>query len=138
MFENSQTSIDAITTSKRFLSITSIFDEEIKKALKRQVKMRMITEKPENENSLPEIVKALMQNPLYKVRYVLRPPPAPLLIVDKKEVYIVASSRTELDESPILWSNSPSLLAVFRGYFEMAWITAIEQTSNLQPTKFKK
>jgi sugar-specific transcriptional regulator TrmB len=138
VFENSQTSIDAITTSRRFLSIMFIFGQDVEKALKRSVKMRILTEKPEDENSLPENVKALRQNPLYRVRYLPTPPLAPLLIIDKKEVTIVTSPNTELNESPTLWSNSPSLIAVFRGYFETAWITAMEQTSSLPPTQLKK
>jgi len=138
VFENSQTSIDAITTSRRFLSIMFIFGQDVEKALKRGVKMRILTEKPEDENSLPENVKALKQNPLYRVRYLPTPPLAPLLIIDKKEVTIVTSARAGLNESPTLWSNNPSLIAVFRGYFETAWITAMEQTSSLPTTKLKK
>ena len=137
-FENCQKSIETITTLKRFRSITSIFNEEIKKALKRGVKMRMITEKPEDESPLPEMIEALMQNPLYRVRYLPNPPRAPLLIIDKKEVTIVTSHSSELDESPTLWSNSPSLVAVFSGYFETAWLTAMEHPSNLSLTRINK
>jgi sugar-specific transcriptional regulator TrmB len=138
VFENSQTSIDGITTLKRFRSIMPIFGEDIKKALKRGVKMRIITEKPEDENSLPEIAKALKQNPLFRVRYILTPLLALLSIIDKKEVTIVTSARAGLDESTTLWSNNPSLVAVSRDYFEIAWVTAMESEHQVSPTKLKK
>jgi len=126
VFENAQTSVDAVTTLKRFQSITLILDEELKKALKRGVRMQIITEKPEDENSLPERIKALEQDPLYRIRYALTPPLAPLMIIDNKEVTIVTSASADLDESPTLCSNNPNLVAVFRDYFEKAWTAAIE------------
>jgi sugar-specific transcriptional regulator TrmB len=124
--ENTQTSLDVITTSNRFQSGMFDFDEVDKKALKRGVKFRLITDKPEDENLLTAIVKAVTKNPLFEIRYINTSPLAAMAIYDKKEVIIAISATAAINEVPILMSNNPSLLAVVRSYFETMWSTALK------------
>lgn len=124
--EDAQTSIDCITILKRFLQIVFTYGEVINKALEKGVKIRVITQKPEDEESLPEIVKDFKKNPSYKLRYTLKPPPAVVTVYDKKEVFIITSPTADLAESPALWSNNPNLLAIVNTCFEAMWTTALE------------
>ncbi|MCW4031045.1 MAG: hypothetical protein NWE80_01635 [Candidatus Bathyarchaeota archaeon] len=100
--------------------------EEAKKALERGVKIRAITEKPENEDALTAVIQDLMKNPSFKLKYILHPPSAILTIYDKKEMLVTISPDKGLEESPALWSNNPSILAVINDFFELFWITAME------------
>lgn len=110
IFENSQTSIDAITTLERFRFIMFIFGDDIKKVLKRGVQFRVITQKAKDESAPLETVKAFEQNPLFQVRYTYTPPQTILSIADKKEVTIAVSAKGGLDASSSLWSNNPNLV----------------------------
>jgi len=124
--ENAQTSVDTITTLNRFRSGMFEFDEIIRSALKKSIKFRIITDKPEDGNSLPEIAKALMKDPLFKVRYCNQSLSAVLGIYDKKEMTISISTVRGLGETPTLFSNNLCLLAIAQNYFETMWLTAIK------------
>jgi sugar-specific transcriptional regulator TrmB len=124
--ENTQKSLDVITTFNRLKPGIFNFDEVDKKALERGVKLRFITDKPEDENSLTEILKAVTKNPLFEIRYIHNPPLAAIAIYDKKTAVIAISASAAINEVPILMSNNPSLLAVVRSYFETMWSTALK------------
>jgi sugar-specific transcriptional regulator TrmB len=128
--ENAQISVDTITTLIRFRTGMFDFDEILTEALKRGVKFRFIIDKPEDQKSLPEISKALTENPLFKLRYGHHPPLAVIGIFDKREVIISTSTITGLGETPVLLSNNHCLLLMAQNYFEMAWITAAEPNLN--------
>jgi sugar-specific transcriptional regulator TrmB len=135
--ENAQTSVDTIATLNRFRSGMFEFDEIIRRALKKGIKFRTLTNKPEDGNSLPEIAKALIEDPLFKVRYCNQSLSAILGIFDKKELMISISTVRGLGETPTLFSNNLCLLAIAQSYFETMWLTAMK--SNLKtPRKPKK
>ncbi len=121
MLKKAQISINAVTTLKRFQSIVSINGEDIKQALKRGVQLRVVIQKPEDENSRIETVNAFKRNPLFRVRYSHTPPRTILAIIDKKEVTIVTLKEANLDASPSLWSNNPSLIEIAQDSFEKMW-----------------
>jgi sugar-specific transcriptional regulator TrmB len=121
--ENTQTALDVITGLNRFRSAMFNFEQDFKKALKRDVKLRFITNKPEDQNSLTKIVKILTKSPLFEVRYVSTPPFAVIAIYDGKEVTIAVSASADITEVPILMSNNPSLVALAQNYFETVWNT---------------
>lgn len=127
--ENTQKSLDIITTLNRFKPGIFNFDEVDKKALERGVKFRLIINKPEDENSLTEIVKAVTKNPLFDLRYINPPPLAAIAIYDKRKMIIAISATAAINEVPMLMSNNPSLLAIVQSYFETMWLTAMK--SNL-------
>jgi len=124
--ENTETSLDVITTLSRFRS--GIFDFEVadKKASERGVMRRIIINKPEDEKSLTEILKVSTENPVYEVRFINTRPLAVMAIYDKKKMIFALSATAAIHEVPILMSNNPSLLAVVQSYFEAVWSTALE------------
>lgn len=136
--ENAQTSMDSIISWKKFSYL--MFHARkfgLKKALKRDVKLRFITEKPEDEEQLPKIVEAFKKNFFFKVKYVLAAPLTHIGLFDKKEVFINTSTTGGLTETPLLWSNNSCLVAVVQDYFEIAWIWALE-SNYLHPKKLGK
>ena len=124
--EAAQTSIDGLVSVKRLGPTAYTYQEVAKNALERGVKIRVITQKPENENEISEIIKDFEKNPSFKLRYILNSPLAVVTIYDRKEMLVTTSALADLGESPALWSNNPSLLAIINDFFEIMWITAIE------------
>ena len=119
-------SIDCLISFKRLESTAKTCIAERKKALERGVKIRVVTEKPENEKSIPKIIQDFNKYPSFRVRYLLDPPSAILTIYDRKELLITTSAKPDRGESPALWSNNPSLLSVINDFYEILWITAME------------
>jgi hypothetical protein len=61
-----------------------------------------------------------------RVRYIVTLPKALVAIYDKKEVSILTSEKAGWAESPSLWSNNPSLVALSQNYFDTLWDKASE------------
>ena len=125
--DNAQSSIDFITSWKRFPRTVDTFGENTKKALEHKVKIRGILEKPENILDIPETIDKLKKFPNYHLRYILKRPKAIIVIFDKKRALIKTSATGGLAEKPSLWTDNPCLISVLSDYFEIMWITAIEK-----------
>ena len=65
--------------------------------------------------------------PSLEVRLVSNYPLTSFVIYDKKEIFIIEFSTVNLTESPALWSNCPSLLALANEYFDASWLRAMEK-----------
>ena len=120
--EKTQTSIDVSTSWKRFKSACYRLAEPLEKAWLRGVIGRAIIEKTE-EPAL-EFVKTYWQSPQAEIRHVNFPPKSIMALYDEKEVYIYIIPTAAMTESPALWSNNPSLVAMAEEHFETKWKTA--------------
>jgi sugar-specific transcriptional regulator TrmB len=136
--ENAKISNFSVVSWKKFSYLMSNYRKfRLSKAMKRGVKLRFITEKPENEKQIPKIVETYRKNYPFEVRYLPTPPPAHIGLFDNKEVFINTSTKEGLTETPLLWSNSSSLVAVVHDYFEILWLTAMETPKLNNNKKFK-
>jgi len=123
---NAQTSIDFITSWKRFPLKIHTFTERTKSALKRNVKIRVILEKPQNEYSLSKTILENEMHPNYQIKYIQYLSPAILAIFDNKRAVIDMSSSSGLAEASAIWTNNPCFLSIVSEYFENTWKNAIE------------
>ena len=124
MFDNAQKNIKIITSNKRFTQRLYFFADEPKNTTAEKLKMRVIMDKDEPENYqdlIDEVLKSYKGKISFEAKYIPKPPPTVMAVIDKKEVIIVASPNKALTESPALWSNNPSLVEIAHGYFEMMW-----------------
>ncbi len=131
MFDNAQKNIMIITSNKRFTQRLYFFQDEPKNTTGETIKMRVIMDKGEPESYLSlvdEVLKSYKGKISFEARYIPKPPPTVLAVVDKKEVIIVASPSKALTDSPALCSNNPSLVEIAYGYFEMMWQKARKNT----------
>ena len=126
--DNSESSIDIITTLNRFCSIISFYFHPFKKALERGVKIRFITEKlaleiaSSNNTEFQRIKEFCPLN----CRYSKQPIGNIVGVIDKKEVYINIDPSLRVEESPVLWSNHPTLIEIADHYFENLWNNSLE------------
>ena len=126
--ENAQKSMDSVISWRKF-SVLMLDARKfgLKKALERGLKLRFITDKPEDEKQIPKIVKTYRKKYSFDVRYLPNDPPAHIGLFDKNEVFLNTSTKNGLLETPLLWSNSFSLVVVISDYFEILWLTAMEK-----------
>ena len=130
--ENAQTNMDSIISWNKFANLMANAEKfRLKEAMKRGVKIRIITEKPEDEKLVPKIGQAFQNDPCFEVRYLLAAPQAHVGLFDEKEVFINTSITGGLTETPLLWSDNPSLVKIVQDYFDIAWITALEPERQL-------
>ena len=120
--EKTQTSIDVSTSWKRFKSGCYRLAEPLEEAWRRGVKGRAVIE--ETEEPALEFVKTYWKSPHAKIRQVHFPPKTVMAMYDKKEVFIYVIPTADMTESPALWSNNPSLVAMAEDCFERLWNTA--------------
>ena len=120
--ENAKKSIDAITTWKRFESC-SVFAEKLGEAQMQGVKLRIIVEKPEEEESLIDLLNQLCIS-ISKCKVISFSPDAVFCLYDKQLLTLCTEKRTELTESPAMVTDNPSLIALANSYFRNTWIVA--------------
>ncbi len=135
IIESAQESIDVVNSWKRFPETVLTYAEETKQALQRGVELRVITEKPRDAKLIPKEILGFQEIGAFRIKYIPDPPPAIISIYDKKKVLVTTSPSTGLEQSPTLWTNNPSLIAVVRDHFEIMWITAMEDDSKISKKK---
>lgn len=124
--ENSQQSIDIITTLRVFARSFFVLSEEFEKALRRGVKIRWVADEPKAANSLPEAFQTLMKTPNFHLRTVRYPLSTRLGIYDKKQIFMAYFPSRDALESPALWSTNISFAEIVQSFFETIWNAAAE------------
>ena len=120
-------SINLVLSWKRFSQgIASIFSESMEHAWARKVKVRFIIEKPLENRTVNQMVEYCRKNSCCQLRFIPKYPNTVFGIYDKKELFVIVFSKTDLPSSPALWSNNNSLIALATDYFECLWNKATE------------
>ncbi len=86
----------------------------------------MIIDKPEDTQKLPDILQTLKKDSAFRIKYLPTLPLSRMGLYDRKDVYISTSTAQVFKAAPVLWTNNPNLLTALRDYFEILWITAME------------
>lgn len=115
---------DAISSKKRFSQALFHMFETLNAAAERGVKIRLITERPEKDE-LPKELGNLAKNALVQIRFLEHPPKAVVNIVDRREASILTSGSAGWAQSPSLWTNNPSFVAVVQDHFDATWNKAL-------------
>lgn len=123
-FDRTQRSID-VTSSVKRLTI-SLSKYKYAESLKRGVRVRIISNLPEDKNYFERIAPLLLAKPNFKLRYVSHSPSTVFSCFDEREAYICTDSKAGLEEVSTLWCNYPSIVYLVRNYFETQWKTAME------------
>jgi HTH-type transcriptional regulator, sugar sensing transcriptional regulator len=125
--ENAQCTIELVVSWKRFSrGITSSFAESIEKAWAKNVKIRFIVEKPQKGETSMQLVEFFKAKPSSQIRFIQAHPNTIFGIYDKKHVYVIVATRSDLQNSPALWSNNDALISLASDLFETLWLTSKE------------
>jgi sugar-specific transcriptional regulator TrmB len=127
--EKAESSIDLVLSWKRFSQgISSTFDESMEIAWRKNVKTRFIIGVSLKGKTGKQLIQFCREKPFCQVRFISRYPETVFGIYDKKEVFIIAKSETDLPGSAALWSKNRSLISLAENYFEMLWLIAMAET----------
>ena len=118
------TSVDSISTSHKLFPLLFTHEKSYLNALNRGIKIRCIINKP--EKSEPKVVHNLKKHPSFKIKYLLTSPSVHLGLYDRKNAIINTSAKQTLTDAPALLTNNQCILTLIHDYFEILWITAME------------
>jgi sugar-specific transcriptional regulator TrmB len=126
--ERSKRSVDIFLSWKRFLDgITTAFAESSERAWAKRVKFRIVVESPEERGDAEQALQFCGKSPFCDIRFLPGCPKTVIGIYDNSEVFIIIDPKEGLFDSPALWSNNQSLISVVQDYFEILWLTAMEE-----------
>jgi sugar-specific transcriptional regulator TrmB len=126
VIKNSKNQVNLIVPLRKLIPNFVVSAETYKQALKRHVRIQIITEKLENEKTVQALTRTFNENPHFEIRTVLKPLAVNFGVYDYREIMLSASAKSDFAAAPIIWSNNPDLVELANSYFEMTWITAME------------
>ena len=113
--------IEVVTSWLWFRQFCFIFETELRAALKKEVTIRIVTEKPPSHR-LPEWVNAaLPKYPNFKLKTTPDPPEAAITIFDQTQVAIAFNPNIRITKGPDLWTTHPALTMTCQSYFNANW-----------------
>jgi len=121
MVKNAEKEVCIVFSRSQILQFIHAFSEQFTKNIRKGIKIRVISELPDYEDSLPRIIEERVSpgNSL-DLRYV-ELSSSHYMIADFKEALIATTTEGNLADHPCLLTNSDSLVGVFQGDFENLW-----------------
>jgi sugar-specific transcriptional regulator TrmB len=95
---------------------------QLKKLMKkrRDLKVRVVIQKVEEDNSLPKLI---LDYPDFELRYAPKDVTFGMYIFDQRELTLSIAENNGL---PSLWSNNPNLVILAENYYKQMWEKATE------------
>ncbi len=123
-----QGSIEGVFSWVRFRQFCSRFEAELRAALKRDVALRFVTEKPCG-HCLPRWIGSLPKY-RFELRTLLNPPDAAVVLFDAKQAAIAFDGDVCITKGIDLWTAHPAVTAACEAYFYRVWTNAQRQAGS--------
>ena len=121
MVKEAEKEIDVVISRSQIMQFLHTFSDQFKKNIRKGVKIRVVSELPDYEDSLPRLIEERV-SPGNSVDLKYSDlPSSHYMIADYKEALIATTTEGNITEHPCLWTNSDSLVGVFQGDFENLW-----------------
>lgn len=129
LIDNAQTEIEYCTSREKLLQFIRYFSESLNHAADRGVKIRFISNLPNEEDDLPSAINLLLttKKSIF-IRYTENLPNH-FIIADNKEVLSATSTVGYLADNPMLWSNNAPHVMVYKKLFQELWNSSVETLS---------
>ena len=125
---NAEREIGMAASRKKLAKFLFFFSDLLKKSTKKGVHINLLTEMPEEGDALPRFIEEeISPGKSLELKYSSELP-THYLIADNKEMVIDSSTGAGFAESPCLWTNNGSLLALTQKSFADAWRTSVNWT----------
>jgi sugar-specific transcriptional regulator TrmB len=124
--KNSRRNIKGISSYETLFSWLFIQEELYSEALDRGLDVRFIVDQSELNIEIPKVVDNLKTKSKFGLRFVRDNPRVHLGIYDGKRGYISSCSSKTLTGAPIYQTRNPCMISLMNAYFEVLWITAME------------
>ncbi len=125
MVKNAEREFDIACSGRKIMPFIHTFAEQLKRIIKKGVKIRIISDLTGYDDALPRIIEEQVSpgNSIGLRHADL--PSSHYIIVDLKEALISTATEGNIGENPCLWTNSTSLTGVFQGDFENLWHNSV-------------
>jgi len=107
---------------QRWIQIGQEIHEAIEKGVSRGVKYRMLIERPDGEINIPPEVLRLMEKDNFQVKIVSKQLKINAVIFDENLTGFSLYPSKALAETPMIWTNHPSIITSFQEHFDRIWI----------------
>ncbi len=125
MMKKAEREIDIVFSRSQIMQFIHTLREELQKTIKKGVRIRIVSELPEYEDTLPRLLEECVSpGDSLDLKYT-DSRSSHYVIVDFKEALISTTTEGNMAEHPCLWTNSDSLVGVFQGDFENLWHNAV-------------
>jgi sugar-specific transcriptional regulator TrmB len=118
---SAQRSVCCCSIFQRWIQIGQEIHDTIQEAVLRGVQYRMILESPTNEIKIPKNVLSLMEKDNFQVRITNKQLKINTVIFDDTLAGFSLYPSKSVVETPMIWTNHPSIIESFRGYFDSLW-----------------
>jgi hypothetical protein len=120
VIHEAQYTIEVVATWARFNQLTSLFEIQLGNALKKDVTIHIITQKPPNQH-FPKWVNTTLSKTSLKIKTLQNLPAAAIIIFDQNTAAIAFNPNASLTKGPDLWTTNPALTTPCQEYFNAAW-----------------
>jgi len=119
--QETQQSIDTVTSWTRFKQQSYRFENDFRTVLKNGINIRFVIEKPPNHR-LPKWVKATQDKyDNFKIKTQPTSLTASVTVFDQNKAAIAFTANSSLSKGPDLWTTNATLIALCQAYFDTAW-----------------
>jgi sugar-specific transcriptional regulator TrmB len=118
--EQTQVSVWVISSWTRFRHFSYRFETQFKAALKRDVLLWFVAEKPPS-HSLPTWINPSLPKYKFKLKTTPNPPDAAIAIFDGTQAAIAYDKNACITRGIDLWTTHPALVAMSEAYFFRVW-----------------
>ncbi|MDH5770905.1 MAG: MEDS domain-containing protein, partial [Candidatus Bathyarchaeota archaeon] len=126
MVKKAKTAVDIITSRGKLSQFFNNYDEAIKKAANKGIKVRMVLNVTEHADSIPMIIKEYESSRApVELKYTDHAT-SHYMIVDDKEVLVATSVQSTIGENPYLWTDDSSLIGLLLKNFEVLWHSSVK------------
>jgi sugar-specific transcriptional regulator TrmB len=122
--DNAKLNVDILSTPQRWLQILHDCLKNYENNLSRGTKYRVVLDSCKPDIDRQKNIQALLSKPNFNLRLSSGALCVNAAIFDGKEATFSFYPSRPLTESPIIWTNHPSFLAMFQSYFENIWESA--------------
>jgi sugar-specific transcriptional regulator TrmB len=126
IIESSKNELDVTCSTTKLMQLMHTFSEQLRKTIKRGVKIRIIAETPENGSSLPRILEEyLSPGNSADLRYT-NLATGHYLLSDFAQAFVGTTIEGNMADNPCLWTDNKSLVSLLQGNFENLWYSSLD------------
>lgn len=131
---NCVSSVCVCSTFQRWIQMGREIHENIQNNLTRGIEYHIAVEIPNGEILIPEEVKSLLKHRNYVVKIHNNPMEVNAVIFDGALTGFSLYTSKSIGETPMIWTNQPSIIAGFQEYFKKIWNSAKKLSANKKLT----
>jgi len=126
MIKNAEREVDIITSGYEFIRIFTTYAELGKKVIRKVVKVRVILDVSEHNDSILRIVEEYKSSGVSLDLKYKDQPSGHYLIVDYTQALVGTSTEVPIGETPVLWTDDENLVRLMQKNFEGMWHTSVD------------